>query len=159
MAVRNMGCRTMSLLTPVEEVHSLLFKVGDRVEAMTGGNEWRPGVVVASPCVENRFPPGFVAAYQIQLDDEEYEYLIFAPHDGCVRRSGEVAFRPPWVERRLAEYEANDAADEGARWLKEGDLVVALVPCGDEVPRGLVGEILGRNLCRATTVIRHGVHR
>ena len=66
------------MLTPVDEVDSLRFKVGDRVEAsqvlLRGvGSYCRVAVS------ENRFPPGFVAAYQIQLDDDEHEYLIFAP--------------------------------------------------------------------------------
>ena len=62
---------------------TLRFTVGTRVECNCGG--WEPGTVVKLFYREPHFPAGFVAPYQIKLDDGT---LIYAPddEDGTIRQ-------------------------------------------------------------------------
>ena len=68
----------------VQDIQKLRFAVGDRVEANAEEGGWRPGKIVELMYHGDFMPPGFVAPYQIELDDGT---LIFAPADDnlCVR--------------------------------------------------------------------------
>uniref|UniRef100_A0A7S3BD29 Tudor domain-containing protein n=1 Tax=Haptolina ericina TaxID=156174 RepID=A0A7S3BD29_9EUKA len=69
---------------------ALRFSVGDRVECRLC-DHWHSGTVVALLYRDGNMPPGKVAPYQIQLDDDDDEdgepHLIWAPADDerCIR--------------------------------------------------------------------------
>ena len=65
---------------------ALRFAIGDKVECNTGAG-WSSGTVVALMYRDDRMPPGMVAPYQIELD-EDGAGLIWAPKDHeCVIRA------------------------------------------------------------------------
>ena len=68
-----------------KKCEALRFGIGDKVECNTG--EWSSGTVVGLMYRDDRMPPGMVAPYQIELDNDEAG-LIWAPKDHkCVIRA------------------------------------------------------------------------
>ncbi len=72
--------------TILREIQALRFKVGDRVEANAADGGWKTGKIVELMYRSDFMPQGFVAPYQIQLEDGT---LIYAPADdnACVREA------------------------------------------------------------------------
>jgi len=67
---------------------ALRFGVGNVVECCVGPNEWARGKVVKLWHREPKMPPGMVAPYQVQLDEDPPGEYIFAPvDDECVIRA------------------------------------------------------------------------
>ena len=60
-----------------EKLEALRFALGDKVECSTSGG-WKVGSIVKLMFRSPDMPSGFVAPYQIQLDDGP---LIYAPVD------------------------------------------------------------------------------
>jgi hypothetical protein len=62
----------------VNDVKTLRFDVGDRVESKFGFDAWQPGTIIKTHYKESSFETGFTAPYQIQLDIGN---RIYAPLD------------------------------------------------------------------------------
>mmetsp|Transcript_12206 Transcript_12206/g.26025 ORF Transcript_12206/g.26025 Transcript_12206/m.26025 type:complete len:424 (-) Transcript_12206:155-1426(-) len=74
----------------LKEIQALRFKVGDKVEANAADGGWKVGTIVELMYRSEFMPPGFVAPYQIKLEDGT---LIYAPADdnACVREAPSTA--------------------------------------------------------------------
>ena len=72
------NCVNSELFTLSNELKTLRFNVGQRVECCIGDDRWLPGTIIKTHYKEPSFEAGFTAPYQIQLDVGN---RIYAPLD------------------------------------------------------------------------------
>ena len=98
------------------------FDVGTKVMCNTGRSGWPVGTIVALYYREDRWPPGNVAPYQVQLEDGQ---LIFVPADDDrtviaepLSKTGNRNRRARLAAKACKKAPMNSASDASARMLK-----------------------------------------
>ena len=104
--------------------HPWRFDVGTKVMCNTGYSGCSAGKIVALNFREDHWPPGHVAPYQVQLEDEGSFIFVPADDDRCIfiaeplSKTGNRNRRARLAAKACKKAPMNSASDASARMLK-----------------------------------------